>query len=201
MMRARDEAGVTIVETVMAAALLALVMSTLLGIMDSQAKAERRLRASVDNQEDVRFALLAMARDIRSADPLLPLANVADYPAKIEMHLTNTDGSSRGYVRWTFNAGTTTLTRQTISGPGGTVTGSTYSVTRVRNGDVGQALFRYYNSEKTELVPGTATTGDFANCTIRVHITLWADANPGPAPFSSESDAEIRNRLPGGIGC
>lgn len=195
------EGGFTVVETVLAASMLLLVMTTFLGLLDSQTKAERRLRHAVDNQEDVRFALLAVARDVRAADPLLPLASVADYSNKIEMQLKNTDGTSRGYVRWTFDAVTTTLTRQTLSAPGGAATGTTYSVTRVRNADVGVPLFRYYNSENTELTSAVATSGDFANCTIRIHITLWADANPGPAPFSSESDAELRNRLPGGIGC
>lgn len=185
----------------MASALLLLALSTLLHLLEVQSRAERRIRASVNNQEDVRFALLAIARDVRAADPLLPLPSTADYANRIELQLKAVDGSSRGYVRWAFDASSKTLTRSTLSGPGGSVTGTSYRIGRVRNADVGRPLFRYYTSSGGELSPAVSTTGDFANCTIRVHIALWADATPGPAPFSSESDAELRNRLPGGIGC
>lgn len=185
----------------MAGGLLVLVLSTLLSMLSSQTAAERRVRANVDNQEDVRFALVAMARDIRAADPLLPLASITDYSNKVEVHLKGSDGNTIGYYRWVFDPVASTLSRHTLSGPGGTVTGTTYKVNRVRNADAGVPLFRYFNSLGTELSAATATTGDFANCTVRVHIALHADAMPGPLPFTSESDAELRNRLPGGIGC
>jgi hypothetical protein len=189
------------VETVLASALLLLALSTLLQVLDVQMRADRRIRAAVNNQEDVRFALLAIGRDVRAADPLLPLASTPDYANKIELQLSASDGSSLGAVRWTFDPVAKTLTRATLSGPGGTVVGTSYQIVRVRNADVGSPVFRYYTSTGAELNAATATIGDFANCTVRVHIALWADATPGPAPFSSESDAELRNRLPGGIGC
>jgi Tfp pilus assembly protein PilW len=197
----RDDAGFTVVETMLASALLALILSTLLGVLDAQTKAERRVRATVDNQEDVRFALLAMARDIRASDPLLPVASASSYGSMLELQMKNSDGSHKSYVRWQFEASTARLTRQLMAAPGGAATSVTYTLLRVRNADVGAAVFRYYNSSGAELTPSTATSADFANCTIRVHLTLYADSTPGPAPFGSESDAELRNRLPGGVGC
>lgn len=197
----RGEGGFTVVETAMASALLLLVMTTLLQVLDSQTKAERRVRAAVDNQEDVRFALVSMARDIRAADPLLSLPTTAAYADELELQLKNTDGTHQAYVRWVFDPSTDTLRRELLDVAGGAATETTFALSRVRNADVGVSLFRYYNSWGEELTPTTATIADFANCTIRVHLTLYADSSPGPRPFSSESDAELRNRLPGGVGC
>jgi hypothetical protein len=185
----------------MASALLLMVMTTLLQVLDTNTRAERRVRAAVDNQEDVRFALLSMARDIRAADPLLPLSTAAAYASELELELKETDGSHVSYVRWVFDPSTDTLRRELLDAAGGAAIESTYTLTRVRNADVGVSLFRYFNSWGVELTPTTATISDFANCTIRVHMTLYADSSPGPRPFSSESDAELRNRLPGGVGC
>ena len=200
-MRMRGQAGFTVVETAMASAVLLLMMTTLLQILDSQTRAERRVRAAVDNQEDIRFAMVSMARDIRASDPLLPLSSTALYASQLELQLKSTDGAHLAYIRWVFDPTTSTLRRDVLGAAGGTATSTTYTLTRVRNADVGESLFRYYNSWGAELTPTTATSSDFANCTIRVHITLYADSTPGPEPFSSESDAELRNRLPGGVGC
>lgn len=200
-MSARDEAGFTVVEVTMASALLLIVMTTLLQVLDSQTRAERRVRAAVNNQEDVRFALVALARDVRAADPLLPLATVSSYGSALEVEHRRTDGTHDSYVRWVFDPSARELRREVLSVPGGAAQSVTFRLSRVRNGDVGVTLFHYFNSWGVELTPTTATTSDFANCTIRVHITLYADSSPGPAPFSSESDAELRNRLPGGVGC
>jgi hypothetical protein len=88
-----------------------------------------------------------------------------------------------------------------LASAGGAALTTAVTLTRVRNAELGVAMFRYYNSIGAELTAETATVADFANCPIRVHITVYADSTPGPEPFGSESDAELRNRLPGGIGC
>ena len=36
---------------------------------------------------------------------------------------------------------------------------------------------------------------------IRVSIEISSDSNPGPLPFTQTQDVEIRNRLPGNVGC
>jgi hypothetical protein len=74
-------------------------------------------------------------------------------------------------------------------------------LSNVKNASTGVALLRYYNSTNTELVAASNTPGDFSNCTVRIHISVSAAVVTGPAPFTQDLDAEIRNRLPGGIGC
>ncbi|HZQ28067.1 MAG TPA: hypothetical protein VFA94_10255 [Acidimicrobiales bacterium] len=196
-----DMRGFTVVELTVTCAVLSLVLVSLLSLLDSQTRAERHLQAVVNSQEDVRFAMLAIARDVRAADPLLPLSSVDGYANQIQLQLRDGSGTSLGYVRWILDPAAQAVSRLVLSGPNGTVTSTVFTLPRVRNAQDGLPLFRYYNSDGTELTASTATTADFANCTVRVHITLEADTNPGPKPFQLDSDAEVRNRLPGGIGC
>jgi type II secretory pathway pseudopilin PulG len=197
----RDDGGFTVVEMAMTCAVLSLVLATLLSVLNAQTKAAARIHAVVNSQEDVRFAMIAMARDVRAAEPIVGLANAADYGNQIQLQLKDGAGASLGYVRWILDPTARTVQRQTLSGPNGTVTSTTITLPRVRNADSAIPVFRYYDSAGTELTAGVATAADFANCTIRVHLALKADTNPGPLPFLLETDAEVRNRLPGGIGC
>ena len=197
----KREAGFTVVEMAVTVALLSIVLTTLLGVLDAQTRASRRVEAVVNNQEDVRFALLALARDVRAADPLGPLPDVGAYATRVELQLRDATGASLGWVRWWLDTATGVITRADIAGPGGSVMATSYRLSRVRNAQSALPLFRYYNSAGVELTAVNATAADFANCTVRVHLAVEADTNPGPRPFRIESDAEVRNRLPGGIGC
>jgi type II secretory pathway pseudopilin PulG len=199
--RRADDAGFTVVEMVVTCGILSLVLATLLSVLNAQTNASIRIHAVVNSQEDVRFAMTTMARDLRAAEPIVALATAADYANQIQVQLKDGTGASLGYVRWILDPTAKTVQRQTLSGPNGTVTGTTLTLPRVRNADASIPVFRYYDSSGTQLTAGVATAADFANCTIRVHLSLQADTNPGPLPFLLETDAEVRNRLPGGIGC
>lgn len=195
--------GFTLVEVSVTALVMTTVLAALFGVLESGTKVEGHTQAMINSQEDVRFAMAEVLRDLRAADPLLPLPNVGDYTSRFEVR--HGDAASPVYTRWSLDPTTSTLVRQTLTGAGGTPTATTYRLERVRNGDAGATVttFRYYNSEGTELTAGNATPGDFANCSIRVSVTLKADSDPEPGlqPFTLTSDAELRNRLPGGVGC
>jgi hypothetical protein len=106
------------------------------------------------------------------------------------------------YIRWWLSG--TTLNRAVLTGAGGTPTTTKVMLTNVRNTARGITLFRYFRSSVAEMAvsgAGAVTAGDIANCTIRVKVAVSSDSDPGPAPFLEETDAEIRNRLPGGLGC
>ena len=199
--QARDESGFTAAEVVMTSLLLSIVTAMVLSVLVSQTRAERRTTAVVNSQQDVRFAMTAMVRDLRSADPMLPATTVDAAKYQVDLQLTDTGGGT-SYVRWTLDAANQMLLRQTLSGPGGTVTAAKLTLKRVHNGDgAGTPIFTYYNSTGTQMTSSNATPADLANCSIRVQVTVTADSNPGPAPFTVASDAELRNRLPGGVGC
>lgn len=179
------------------------VMAALFGVLESGTRVEQRTQAMINSQEDVRFTMGEVLRDLRAADPLLPLADVSSYPSSVELQYG--EAGAVTVVRWTLDSSTGTLTRTKLTGPGGTADGTTYRLESVRNaeGATPTTLFRYYNSEGTELTAANATGADFANCTIRVRVTIKADTSPdrGMQAFTLTSDAELRNRLPGAVAC
>lgn len=195
--------GFTLTEVAVTGLIMMTVMGALFGVLESGSKVERRTQAMINSQEDVRFAMGEVLRDLRAADPLLPLADVSDYPSSVELQYG--DAGAATVVRWALEATTGTLTRVRLTQPGGTATATTYRLPSVRNADGASptTLFRYYNSEGTELTAASATGADFANCTIRVSITIKADTSPdrGIQPFILTSDAELRNRIPGAVAC
>ena len=201
--RAISEAGFTLAEMAVSLMLLSMVLVAVFSLLDSQTRAERRASALVNSQEDVRIAVQTIGRDLRAADPLL--ANLATVNRAYQLNLQIGDPAAGPVttVRWALDPATGDLHRQTLSAPNGTVTATTYTLHRVHNADAGVQLplFRYYNSSDNELNTQNATVADVASCTIRVHILVQADSNPGPAPFTVETDAQLRNRLPGGVGC
>jgi type II secretory pathway pseudopilin PulG len=196
-----DERGMTITELMVVVLMLGAVMATLFGVLQSVAGNERIQQAKVNNQEKVRFVLSQLTRDLRSANPLLPVTTAADSATSTEMALGASTGTQT-YVRWSLTG--TTLSRSVLAAPGGAPVTTKVMLTNVRNAARGITLLRYYRSTVAEMPvtgAGAVTAGDIANCTIRVKIAVAADADPGPAPFVEETDAEIRNRLPGGLGC
>jgi prepilin-type N-terminal cleavage/methylation domain-containing protein len=197
--RRTDERGVTLIELMVVLTLLTLVLVSFYGALNSLMTNTGRQQALVTNQESVRFALLDMTRDIRAANPLSTLSSPTAYPNQLEATVLPATGSTPLYVRWQLSG--TTLTRSLLNAPGGTVMSTKTVLTNVQNAGTGTSLFRYFNSSNAELLPATNAAGDFSNCTVRVHISVSAAVGTGPAPFTVESDAEVRNRLPGGIGC
>jgi prepilin-type N-terminal cleavage/methylation domain-containing protein len=195
----RDEAGFSMIEIMVVVLILGIVLTALFGVLDSMTRNDRRQQALQTNQETTRFAMVQMGEDLRAANPLEPLSTTAAYATEFEAAVLNSTGTSTTYVRWQLTG--TTLSRSVLSAPGGTAVTTKTMVLNVQNASQGVTLFRWYNSTGTELTSAANTASDFSNCTVRVHISIVAASDPGPLPFSENSDAEVRNRLPGGIGC
>jgi prepilin-type N-terminal cleavage/methylation domain-containing protein len=194
-----DEGGFTLIELTVVMLLMSLVMISFYGALNSLTSNAQRQEALVTDQEAVRFAMIDMARELRGANPLEPLTTSAAYGSEVEAAVLPARGTTAVYVRWQLTG--TTLTRSILDAPGGTATSTKTVLANVKNASTGVTLLRYYNSAGTELVAASNTPGDFSNCTVRIHISVSAAVVTGPAPFTQDVDAEIRNRLPGGIGC
>lgn len=198
--RGNAENGFTVVELTIASVVLAIVVASMVGLLDSQTRADKRIQALVNSQEDVRLALTAVSRDIRAADPMIAQATLDDYRDQIDMTLYDPSGASR-HVRWKLDPSAQVLTRATIATDG--TSSTTYRVPRVRNdaSTTAQPLFSYYDGANNNLLglnsaPGQSSTlpGDMVRCTSRVHVRIVADTNPGPQPFTDEADVELRNQ-------
>jgi type II secretory pathway pseudopilin PulG len=205
----RDEHGFTINEVMISTVILLIVLGMLFSTLVSLTNSEERAQRLVSNEQNVRFEVNQLAREIRAANPLVPLLNVtnpADYGNQIEMVLGPT-GGTQTVVRWTYNTATMKLSRQVMSNTSAsaTVVAESFFLARVRNAESGIPVFKYFGQHNQNLVEEAIVNGgnvhDAANCAIRVSIEITSDSNPGPVPFTQTQDVEIRNRLPGNVGC
>ena len=210
--RARDdEQGFTIVEVVITTSIMMVVLAMFFATLSSMTRSEDRSQRLVSNEQNVRFELDQLAREIRASNPLTPLPNAptaATYSNQIEVVLGPTGGAQQ-VVRWTYDMVNEKMTRELMSSTASnaTVLSTSFFLTRVRNVETGVPVFTYYGQQNEDLVaqalaanPSTPDP-DPANCAVRVHITLASDSNPGPVPFTETQDVEVRNRLPGYVGC
>jgi type II secretory pathway pseudopilin PulG len=208
--RARhEERGFTIIEITIATSIMLVVLAMFFATLSSLSQSEDRAQRLVSNEQNVRFELDQLSREIRAANPLTPLLNAttaAAYSNQIEVVLGPTGGTQQ-VVRWTYDSVNERMSRELMSSTAATATvlSQSFLLTRVRNVETGTPVFVYYGQQNTDLVAQTlANSGykhDPANCAVRVHIVLSSDSNPGPVPFTETQDVEIRNRLPGNVGC
>lgn len=191
------EHGFTVIELAITMGIAMLVMSSLLGILVSQSNAERRVSTFADNQEILRQAIVLMQRDIRSAEPLEPLPASADYALQIKLNVYEDISAPPVPIRWYVDTASQELRRELIA------TGAvTHRVSGVANSyAIGAHLFEFFEAGGGQYDLATENPEDIAHCTVRIRVNLRAAPSPGPSPVLLTSDAQLRNRLPGGIGC
>jgi prepilin-type N-terminal cleavage/methylation domain-containing protein len=204
-----SEDGFTIIEVMIASSIMVVVLTMFFATLASLTRSEDRSQRLVSNEQNVRFELDQMAREIRAANPIVPLVNAAtaaEYENQIEVVLGPTGGTQQ-VVRWTYDTVKKEMLRQIMSDASSTATvvSQSFFLNRVRNIETATPVFTYYGQQNENLVFATLANGgnlhDPANCAVRVHIVLTSDSNPGPVPFTETQDVEVRNRLPGNVGC
>lgn len=207
--RPAEEAGFTVTEVAVTSGILILVLALFFGTLTSLTRSEDRAQRLVQNEQNVRFELNQMAREIRAADPLTPLlgaTTAATYTQQIQVVIPGNSGADE-VVRWTYDTTRLLMVRQRMSSTAAdaTVLSESFFLNRVRNEETDTPVFRYYDQSGTDLVAEALDNGgnlhDPANCAVRVHIELQSDSQPGPLPFTVTQDVHIRNRLPGNVGC
>jgi len=207
--RHEDEDGFTIIEVMIASSIMVVVLTMFFATLVSLTRSEDRSQRLVSNEQNVRFELDQLAREIRAANPIVPLLNAAtaaDYSNQIEVVLGPTGGAQK-VVRWTYDSASEKMSRELMTDTSSTATviSRSFFLFRVRNVETATPVFTYYGQHNQNLVTQTLANGGYlhdpANCAVRVHIVLTSDSNPGPVPFTETQDVEVRNRLPGNVGC
>ena len=198
-----DDAGFSILELMIATALTALVSASMMGLLVSQQNAERAVSTYANNQEDLREAMTALQRDLRSAEPLTGVASAPQLKYQVDLEVyENVRSLGPVRVRWRLDAASDELVRETLNSTGSTVVGTSDRLTGVANENVGTPIFAYYKSDGSRYdldLPGT-DSGTVATCTTRVAIDLRAAPHGGSA-MQLTSDVQLRNRLPGEFVC
>jgi prepilin-type N-terminal cleavage/methylation domain-containing protein len=187
----RSESGFTLVELTVVMMLLSVVSVSILGMLVSQSNAEKRLNRAANNQEVLRQALIEVARDIRSSDPIGWQANVADFATQLPMRIRDVRSENDRSIRWRLNTATSELVREELDAQGN-VTGTSYRVA----GMVNQTIFTYYRADGSAYALSGLDAGAVDRCTVRIHVALTGAPQSGPAPSTVETDVQIRNRLP-----
>jgi hypothetical protein len=199
--QARSDAGTTVVEVMITSALFLLVMTMMFGILNSMQSTTRRVDAVVSNEQDARFVVTQLLREVRAANPLEDFSDVpAAYQTQIELQLGALTGTQQ-HVRWRYDTASRTLVRELLDGTGAVIPGtSRVKLRNLRNAERGVVMFSYTGENGVDLV-AAGNGRNVGLCAIHVEVVVTADSNPGPEPFTVRSDTEIRNRLPGGVGC
>jgi prepilin-type N-terminal cleavage/methylation domain-containing protein len=199
----RGDRGFTVVELSISMAISGVLMVAMLGILVSQSNAERRVSSFADNLEELRQTSVALQRDLRSSEPLVDLPTAPEFAKRIDLLVyRNINASTAVSLRWrVFVAGTgeRQLIREELDASGNP-TAVTYRLRGLADG----AVFSFYKADGVAFDVSPASTEqphDIADCTVRVRFALRAAPNRGPAPAQLTSDAQLRNRLPGGVGC
>lgn len=177
------------------AAMIGLVLTSVLGFLASSAVNERFQQGRVANQESVRLVMIEAARDLRNANPLLTLPDAASFATSFEVAVGPTEGPTT-YVRWSLLGDE--VIRSTLSGPGGTTLSST-----VRLSGVDTWSLRYFDRDGGEITSDDLP-GDFVNCTKRVVISVSAGAESDAKAFTEVQDVQLRNHTlveEGDLGC
>lgn len=209
-MSERTDAGTTLVELLIAMSIMAVVATVALQFTSSLGAAANRNDTLAANSEAVRLAAAQVARDVRSANPLV--ANDTYTDAATGLSVTRTVSSSEvimaassltataQMVDWRFDATSHSLKRCVRP----TTSPATYSCSAVLSGvNTSSAIpmFRYFCVSGAQLDPASANGPlDIAQAANRVRISLDAAPLGGPVPLPVQVDAEIRD-FPRGAGC
>lgn len=184
---AREE-GFTVVELAIVALISSLLLGSILGVLEGQSRAERRVSAIADNQELVRQAMVAVQRDLRSAEAIVAPTSAATAAYRIDLIHVDFDTGARSQLRWRLVAADRQLVREVVEG--GTVTAVTHRLSGV---DV-RPMLEYYDARGRELSAGSGAANTVVRCTARVRVEIAAAPSAGPAPLAVSSEVELRNR-------
>ena len=196
----RDDSGFTVVEIMITLLISSLVLTAILGILDSQMRIERRVTAFANNQEELRDALISLQRDIRSSEPLVALPTIDEHKLKLRLNVYTDATSAPTPIQWSATPGGE-LVREDLSQSPPWVTHRLKGL----DPNLDQLFFYFMTNGELNLAPPAPNVppqpADVATCTVAIKIVLRATPEAGPAVSPLESDVQLRNRTRAPQGC
>lgn len=199
--RVGTESGFTVIELIVSMAVMMVVLTTILQALTSMSQADTRTQALANNADSIRFVAVRVARDIRSANPLLATDSQTSHTISANEVIMKS-GPTAGpqtVVAWQYDSTANTLSRCTHATGSSTVSCET-TLTRV-NLTSSAPVFQYFCTSGAELNPAAANgPADVASATVTVRVTLAAAPKRGPAALPIQESAQLRNQS-GATGC
>jgi len=181
---ARDEAGLTLVEILIASSAVVLLFVMMTSTIAIFGKAETSTVNSANSASSTRLALLQLQHDIQSADPLGTLSSVSAYNDELQVTIQ----PANVVVTWQYSSSNDQLTRKVGSAT------PVVELTGVMNGS--SPVFSYYDHCAINLVdqPGATSTSVSDSATV-VQVSLSL-ANFNSAPYGTTTKVNIMNQSP-----
>ncbi|MEY2565585.1 MAG: hypothetical protein QOE35_114 [Actinomycetota bacterium] len=209
--RTGDESGFSLVELVVTVSLLGLVLATLFGALDVFTRRTTQTQERSLMLSEARSAVEVITRDIRAANPINPVATVADLPTydtsvSFSVYCANAGTGSCGSSNLRPTAYTVTgnqlqqtigSTTKTILGP----RGSTSIPVASRQGAIvnssAQPVFTYFKRDGSQLLTSSsgATPEKFRDCAqyVEIHLVVVAEPAKPTSTINLVTRADLRN--------
>lgn len=192
------------VELVVVMGILMTVVGAVLGVMESMTSSERRTSLRIDDEQNVRFVIAAVSRDLRAANPVLVAPAGVDPHRQLDLCVGDTGAAGPGpctngqtQVRWSYD-GVGTLTRAVVVS---STPSSTQVLQGVANATTVPVFTWFRRPSATDLALATDLSPvDLAACATSVQVTVVAGSRAGVAPVSESTELAVRNQG-GGHGC
>lgn len=207
----RDD-GFSLMELMVVTAILMVVMTAILSMLEVATRQERRTTAVVDNQNNVMLAFNKIGRELRGANPIdvSAVGNTEELENSVTVWVGSESDGNRRQWRFRVDPATSELVQECLSGCAGGATTREVLVPRIVN-TATEPLFQYFkgygddpNIDQLKTAagdPDQVVKEDVAHCTVRIVIRIRSAAEANAPVYDATTDTEVRNTLPGGRGC
>jgi type II secretory pathway component PulJ len=189
--RRRSDRGITLVETMVTLALLAVVSVPILGLLRSGANSEARATARVTAINDGATALDRIGNDIRTANAILRNRPGTPTGTALVLRVRTKSGTDQT-VEWVVSGGS--LIRSELDSAGNTTASSTV-LDRLVTGSAG-TTFRILDSQGRVLDASATSPVDLTACGALVRVAIDQFVNESSRLLSI--DVALRNSRNGG---
>ncbi len=187
--RASGDRGVSLVELLVAVAVLGAVLVASFDALLAVAGANRDQERVVTARQDLRMAMRLLGKDVRGATAVLAPPSGPEAPGSLTLVLPGP-----AVVRWRLD-GAAGLVRETLAGAGGPVS-ATRVVLAGATLPAGTPLFTYLDAGGRQLDPGAIDPARLAACVQRVRVSVALPAPAGERPPVASTDHSLRARDP-----
>lgn len=191
-----SEAGLTLVELMIASLVMSIVVASVAGVMVAMQKVGNRAMSGENASDTARLGLLQLQRDLEAANPLVTFGSsvsVTTYASEVQLLLGPTGGSQQT-ITWSCSSGTLWRDIGTATGTG------VPEVTGVTNcASASNPVFSFFDVQGNNLLanPGSVNSTIMSDCSVRIEGTVAVSAGSNTTPFTESVSIRLANWIKG----